>query len=809
MMNLALFRKPNARLADYLPWACLVGSDTVLNKDGSLMRVLQVRGPDLENATDAECQAHMARLNRWLSRLGRGWALYLEAERRPVAGYPDGPFPDAASAMVEAERRAAFEQEGARFETVHHLTLQWLPPDDGTSWSHEFLFEKAEAEAGSDQARALDHLTHFSQQADRLEDWLRGLVVQCVVLEGSALLTYLHGTVSGRRHPVAMPEVPAYLDAWLADEPVTGGIAPKLGEQHLRTLTLRGFGADTIPGLLDSLSELGFAYRWMSRWLPLDRLEAQAVLTRVRRHWFAGRKSMGAILKEVLFQEGTSLEDPEAASQSMDADAALHALGQGHVSFGYLTITINVMDADAQLADEKERAILRVLNAQGLVAIPERLNAVEAWLSSLPGQVYANIRQPLLHSLNLAHLLPVSAVWAGPEHNSHLEGPPLLIARTGGATPFRLVMHVGDVGHTLIVGPTGAGKSVLLGLLALQFRRYPGNRVILLDRGASARAAILAMGGRWLDPADPSQVRLQPLRHIHKAGVAHWAQRWIEALLAQQRVLVTPEIRAALWSALQALATSPVEHRTITGFLGMLGSATLREALAPFALGGATEGLLDGIGDTDLDADVIGIETGELMGRSDVAAPVISLLLHRLEAGFDGRPTLLLLDEAWGWLDHPLFAATLRAWLKTLRKKNVSVVVATQSLADLDGHPLASALVESCPSRLFLANARAREPQIAHLYQRFGLSERQIEILSAAEPKRHYFLQSPLGTRLFELGLGPIALALCAAGRPEQQVLIDQILVRHGAADFLPHWLEACGLGASINLSRGVASANN
>ena len=124
---------------------------------------------------------------------------------------------------------------------------------------------------------------------------------------------------------------------------------------------------------------------------------------------------------------------------------------------------------------------------------------MEAWLGSLPGNPYANVRQPIVHTLNLAHMMPVSAVWAGPEFNRHLRAPPLMMTETRGSTPFRLDLHVGDVGHTLMVGPTGAGKSVLLALLALQFRRFIGAQVILFDRGRSARAAALAMGGESIE----------------------------------------------------------------------------------------------------------------------------------------------------------------------------------------------------------------------------------------------------------------------------------------------------------------------
>src|SRR5258707_7790932 len=129
----------------------------------------------------------------------------------------------------------------------------------------------------------------------------------------------------------------------------------------------------------------------------------------------------------------------------------------------------------------------------------ESVNAVEAWLGSLPGHAYANVRQPPVSTLNIAHMIPLSAVWAGPVRDGHLGAPPLFFAQTEGSTPFRFSLHVGDVGHTLVVGPTGADKSVLLALMALQFRRYPTSQVFAFDFGGSIRAAALAMKGDWHD----------------------------------------------------------------------------------------------------------------------------------------------------------------------------------------------------------------------------------------------------------------------------------------------------------------------
>ena len=224
------------------------------------------------------------------------------------------------------------------------------------------------------------------------------------------------------------------------------------------------------------------------------------------------------------------------------------------------------------------------------------MNAVEAWLGSLPGHVYANVRQPLVHTLNLAHLMPLSSVWAGPARNAHLDGPPLLYAETSGSTPFRLSTHVGDVGHMLIVGPTGAGKSVLLALLALQFRRYPAAQVYIFDKGCSARAAVLAMGGAHhalgLGGDDAGEaLAFQPLRRIDDASRAQPGPRSGSRRCSRtRRSLVTPEVKEAVWSALGSLASAPPEERTLTGLALLLQSNALRSALAPYTLEGPSAG---------------------------------------------------------------------------------------------------------------------------------------------------------------------------------------------------------------------------
>ena len=797
MLNLAEYRERADRLADHLTWAALVAPGVVLNKDGSFQRTLKFRGPDLESATEAELMAVAARVNNMLKRFGSGWALFFEAERVEALGYPQSRFPDPASWLVDMERQASFEGGKEHFESHYHLTLVWLPPPDAEARAERALV------TGGSPARERDWrdaLGRFVADTNRALDRLFGLMPEVRALDDEETLTFLHNAVSSARHRVAVPETPIYLDALLADTSLTGGLEPMLGNLHVRTLTLLGFPALSRPGILDALNHLGLGYRWVTRFIALDKDEATKALTRLRRQWFNKRKSVTALLREVMYNQPVQLLDSDADNKVADADSALQELGGDHVAFGYLTTTITVADTDSAAAEEKVRAVERVVNGLGFTVKRERLNAVEAWLSSLPGQVYANVRQPLVHTLNLAHLMPLSSLWAGPERNAHLDGPPLLFAETSGSTPFRLSTHVGDVGHMLVVGPTGAGKSVLLALLALQFRRYAGARVFIFDKGWSARAAVLAMGGAHHElgaggqPGEPA-LAFQPLRRIHEAATRSWAAEWLAGLLEHEKVAVTPEIKDSLWSALLSLASAPPAERTLTGLSLLLQSNALKSALQPYTLEGPFGALLDAAEDRLALADVHCFETETLMGRPGAVPPVLSYLFHRLEEKFDGTPTLLLLDEAWLFLDNPLFAARIREWLKVLRKKNVAVIFATQSLADISASSIAPAVIESCPQRIFLPNDHAVEPQARTAYEGFGLNARQIELIARATPKRDYYLQSRRGNRLFDLALGRIALGLTGASDPASQQLIDRLLAEGGEEDFLRRFLDARGLG--------------
>ncbi|AMA56254.1 conjugal transfer protein TrbE [Bradyrhizobium sp. CCGE-LA001] len=808
MMNLAEYRHSNARLADFLPWAALVDEGIILNKDGSFQRTAKFRGPDLDSAVPAELVAVAGRLNNALRRLGSGWAVFVEAQRHFGGAYPPNTFPDVASALVDAERKAQFEEAGAHFESSYFLTFLYLPPEEGAARAERLLYEGRDRTVGGD---AREVLRGFIDQTNRVLQLVEGFMPECAWLDDQDTLTYLHSTISTKRHRVRVPEIPMYLDALLADEPLTGGLEPMLGSANVRVLTIVGFPGATTPGILDDLNRLPFSYRWSTRAIMLDKTDATKLLTRIRRQWFAKRKSIGAILKEVMTNEASTLLDTDANNKALDADAALQELGSDQIGQAFVTATVTVWDGDPGAADEKLRLVEKIIQGRDFTCMIETVNAVEAWLGSLPGHVYANVRQPPVSTLNLAHMIPMSALWAGESRDLHFKGPPLLFGKTEGSTPFRFSLHVGDVGHTLVVGPTGAGKSVLLALMAMQFRRYPNAQVFAFDFGGSIRAAAVAMGGDWHDlggaltDGGDQPLALQPLAWIDDLSERGWATEWLGAILAREKIEITPEVKDHLWSALTSLASAPREERTLTGLSVLLQSNSLKRALQPYCLGGPSGRLLDAEFERLGEASVQAFETEGLIGTS--AAPaVLAYLFHRIGDRLDGRPTLLIVDEGWLALDDEDFAGQLREWLKTLRKKNASVIFATQSLSDIDGSAIAPAIIESCPTRLLLPNERAIEPQITAIYRRFGLNDRQIELLSRATPKRDYYCQSRRGNRMFELGLGEVALAFTAASSKTDQAAIAQLLSAYGPEGFVPAWLQHRGVAWAIDLIPNLAN---
>ena len=822
MFHLAEYRHKGKRLSDYLPWAGLVSPRVVLNKDGSFMTVVRFRGPDLDSCTDHELIGARARMNNALKRFGSRWCLHIEAVRRPSREYPRSTFPDPVTRAIDDERRDDFQSHSAQFESDYHIAFTYLPPEQRIGAGASLFIESGSGQAAFSYRHELDQ---FQRQVTQVVNILAGFMPHVRYLEDADLLTYLHDCVSTRRLKLAMPPVPFYLDEMLTDDELTGGFEPQLGNAYLKTVSIHAYPSQTTPGLLDQLNHLPIGYRWVARWLPMDKSEAQRHIGSIRRQWFAKRKGMMGLIKEVITKETSDLEDSDSLNKAQDADEALQCLGGDLCSYGYLTLTVTVWDEEPRQAEENAVRIQQVVDGLGLVSKIESVNAVEAWLGSLPGHAYADVRRPVIGSLNLCDLIPINAVWSGPRRCEHLNGPVLLQTTTAGSTPFRLSLHQGDVGHAMLCGPTGAGKSTLLCMLAAQWRKYPGAQVYFFDKGGSCKVLTHAVGGDYYDLGVPTgALSFQPLRLVDRQSQRIWAHQWLIDILQREGVDTTPRLKEEIYRVLQLMGGDyDVSQRTLSSFVNLVQSIPVKEALRSYTLEGPYGYLLDASHDNLEDGTWQAFEMEELMKSKAALIPVLTYLFHRLEDRFTpapgsapgsdpadqkhpdpnettGGPTLLILDEAWVFLAEGFFANKINEWLKVLRKRNVAVVFATQSLVDIQNSPIAPALIENCPTRIFLPNPRALDPNTRGIYEAFGLNDQQLNILATATPKREYYYQSRSGNRLFQVGFAPdsLALAFGGASAPPDHKLADQIASREHSNErttsFAFEFLNARGL---------------
>ena len=353
---------------------------------------------------------------------------------------------------------------------------------------------------------------------------------------------------------------------------------------------------------------------------------------------------------------------------------------------------------------------------------------------------------------------------------------------TDGSTPFWFNLHDGDLAHTVIFGPTGAGKSTLLATLAAQFLRYENARIFCFDKGYSMFPLCDATGGDHYEIGTDDSLNFTPLQRIDRSSSEMaWAANWLESLLELQGMKVLPAHRAAIHEALVGLASQPEHMRTLSHYMDAVQDLNIREALEYFTQRGAMGTLLDARQDELSSSHFVVFETEELMKKGDrVLIPVLTYLFHRIQNALDGKPSLVILDEAWTMLGHSVFRAQIREWLKVLRKANCGVIMATQSLSDAHGSGIMDVIMESCPTKIYLPNHEARNDDNRGFYRQCGLNDRQIGILASATPKRDYYMVTPSGRRVFQLGLGPVALAFTGVSDKESIARIKELKAEHG-----------------------------
>ncbi|MCP4980363.1 MAG: VirB4 family type IV secretion/conjugal transfer ATPase [Gammaproteobacteria bacterium] len=793
--------------ADLLNYAAEVDNGVIVCKNGAFMAAWLYQGDDNASSTDAQRNMVSIRINQALAGLGSGWMIHVDAPRRPAPNYSKrelSHFPDPVSAAIEEERRALFEQAGTMYEGYFILTLTWFPPMLAQRKFIELMFDD-DTPVANHRARTMGLIEQFKREIQTIESRL-SIAVSLTRLKGHQVvnengskhthddfLSWLQFCVTGNNQPILLPSNPMYLDNLIGGQEFWGGVVPKIGGKFIQVVAIEGFPLESTPGVLSALSELPSEYRWSSRFIFLDTHEAVKHLDKFRKKW---KQKIRGFFDQV-FNTNSGAIDQDALSMVQDAEAAIADINSGLVAGGYYTSVVVLMDEDRTRLGQSARQIAKAIDGLGFAARIETINTVDAYLGSLPGHGVENVRRPHINTMNLADLMPISTIWTGSEQAPCPTYPPMAPALmhcvTQGATPFRLNLHVRDLGHAFMFGPTRSGKSTHLGLIAAQLRRYQGMSIYAFDKGMSMYPLTSAVGGRHFCVAfDDSRLAFCPLQFLETKGDRAWAMEWLDTILALNGVVTTPSQRNEIGNAIMSMHRSGA--RTLSEFTVTIQDETIREALRQYTVDGMMGHLLDAEEDGLSLTDFTTFEIEALMSLGEkFALPVLLYLFRRIECGLKGQPAAILLDEAWIMLGHPVFRDKIREWLKAFAKKNCLVLLATQSLSDAANSGILDVIVESTATKIFLPNVYAQDEETAALYRRMGLNTRQIEILATAIPKQQYYCVSEAGRRLYELALGPLALAFIGATDKESIATIQQLEAKHGPR-WVDQWLASRGL---------------
>ena len=773
------------RFMDVVNWDALVAPGVILCKDGSYLAGWRVAGIDTESLAPENVQVLRGHIASGLSHLGDAHTLWTVWQRRPrPPGNLVAETGQTALDILADETNALFSAPGDLWQDRLSLFLGWTP-EGGTSLAQDL--------AGLEDARGL------------VESWLDPILALTRIdpaqndarqtgpaQDGDETGPDQDGADQNGPHqnsPVFTPEMPGLLAGLLGEDrpaprltartlPVgldallspalfqsSAGGAVRIGDRPAAVMTLSGEREAYMPSALDALQDLDLPLIWITRYQAMSKQSALARAEWKRKTW----SQAGANMLSNIEGSGAgrrSLFADRMAAQMEETRARIESSVTGHG--GYLCILL-LHGAPGAAPGALTRDIKRIretVQLKGFALKEERTGAVPVLLAALPGHAAPTARQVMVEAQVTADLMPVRGLWPGaPACPSPLlppGTPALLPALMRSRELFHFNLHVGDVGHTLIFGPTGTGKSVLLGQLAAAWLRYGDAQVIVFDRGRSIRHACAALGGVFLEPGAGDGRGIAPLAQTGRLGEA-WALNWLTDLVRQTlKAEPGPDQMEDLRNIVDRFLGDG--SGGLAQMLHMAQHPRLRQAFDTWVTGPLKD-IFDRQ-DTDIAGGLASspltvFETGPLLD-ADPAITRLSLdyIFAEVAHRFDGRPTLVVIDEAWKVLGQDIFAARIKSWLKEGRKSNVAVVLATQSVPDAANSGVITDLLDSCPTRLYLANPAAATQQNSADYRKVGLGAHEIATVANLRLKQELLMVQDGVNRVLCFPLSPVGLSL-------------------------------------------------
>ena len=785
----AAWSAKEAPAGDRLPYERLIDESTVLLRDGSVMTAIQVPGLLFETEDSDALNAHAATREVMLrSTLDARFVLYHHVIRRRVEVELDAEFADPLSRHIDArwkERLAG----GSLFINDQFVTLIRRPARGKTGLPERiarFWNRRGQEELEADYKDLRSLKAAATGLVASLSSYGATVLGDYSAPGGgtnSEMLELLSAIYNGEMRPVRRPHEDTDIGHMLPYRRANFGLdAMELrgsGEPEFAAiLGLKDYPEATSPGLLDGLLRLPYEMIVSESYAPNERTTARERID------LALRRSRSV--------------DEEAAAERADMMAARDALGNGGVGFGDHHLTVLVRESTLNRLDDATAACGAALADTGAIAVREDTNLEPAFWAQFPGNEEYMVRRALISSANMAGFGSFHGFALGQSAGNHW-GDAVTLLETTSATPFFFNFHHGDLGNFSVIGPSGSGKTVVMNFLAAQAQKFKP-RTILFDKDRGAELFIRGIGGRYdrINPGEPTG--FNPLSLPDTPSNKAFLRDWLGVLLDADG----PEDFATISAAVDAAYQNAPTLRRLRHFKELLAGARrpqpgdLADRLGAWiGEAGGSNGsgagehawLFDNEADQlDLDQRVLGFDMTQLLENPRLRTPVMMYLFHRIDERLDGQPTMILIDEGWKALDDEVFAARIRDWLKTLRKRNALVGFATQSARDALESRISTALVEQTATMIFMPNSRARPEDYC---DGFGLTDHELALIRTLPAHSRCFLvRQPDASVVVRLDLsGAPEVLTVLSGREASVRRLD--LLRESAGDDPSQWYPA------------------
>jgi type IV secretion system protein VirB4 len=768
----AAWSSKEQRGGDRLPYSRHVDDMTLQLRDGSLMRVLHLNGLSFETE-DADHLNHTQAVRETILRstLDARFIVYHHVIRRRVSAELPAHYADAFSGHLH-EKWSNRLAKRTLFANELFLTIMRRPPRGKTG-----LLERLRKRFNRDGRDAVDpeELRDLDSAVMGLSAALQQYGVRdlaCYQGEGglcSEPLEFLAALYNGEMRPVLKPDDDVDLGHHIPYKRLSFGLDTieyrgAGGPEFAAMICIKDYPGEARVGILDDVLRLPHEFVLTESYAPVDRQVA--------------RERIDLSLRRL------KSTDEDVAGERREMLAAKDQLVGGQIGFGIHHLSLSIRASDMAGLDKAAAKAVAALADFGSIGVREDVNLEPSFWAQFPGNENYIARGAMISTPNAASFVSMHGFPMGQLSGNHW-GDAITIFETTSSTPYFFNFHEGDLGHFSIIGPSGSGKTVVMNFLTAQAQKLQP-RTILFDKDRGAEIFLRALGGNYVELRPGFPTGFNPLRLPDTQVNRAFLRDWLSCLLAPSQGPMLPADETVIAAAVDANYEQSLQLRTLRHFGELLGGTKrpeegdLQSRLRPWLDHSDRGWVFDNDDDQlDLSNRVIGFDMTALLDQPAIRTAVMMYLFHRVDERLDGSPAMIMIDEGWKVLDDPVFAARLRDWLKTLRKRNAIVGFGTQSARDALDSKVASAIVEQTATQIFMPNSRARADDYC---TGFGLSDHELALIRALPVhSRCFLIRKPNHSVVVRLDLGQMPdMLTILSGRESTVRQLDILRQNHG-----------------------------